>query len=224
MPKRFLNKKRFRKNKKRISKNKRLRPLYTVNYPLAKTTVRRLKYVDYFNLNPGAGLFTSYVFTANGCWDPNISGVGHQPYGFDQIMAMYNHYIVLGSKINVTAFQVTGGAPYTMGVKLTDSGLLSGSLLTELLEQPGVKRMYALDTQKPSRIMQTYSAKKFFGTKFITGDDAMRGTVGTNPSEQAFYNVFVGPVNETSDLGSIAFTVEIEYIVKFIEPKTLPQS
>lgn len=218
---RRMNRKRFPKRK---SSKKNYRPLYTVNYPLAKTTVRRLKYVDYFNINPAAGLFGSYIFSANGLYDPNISGTGHQPYAFDTLMQMYNHYIVLGSKIRVTAFQVTGGAPFTLGIKLDDDGIGTGALLTELMEQPDVKRVYSIDTTKPAIVTKTFSAKKQFGTKFITGDDAYRGSVTANPSEGSNFIVYVGPINETSDLGSIACVAEIEYIVKFIEPKTLAQS
>ena len=43
------------------------------------------------------------------CADPNHTGVGHQPLYFDQLMTIYNHYIVIGAKITVkfTAYPAT---------------------------------------------------------------------------------------------------------------------
>jgi len=214
-------------NSKRSPSKKtyRRKKAYNVNYPLATTVVKKLKYVESFNLNPSAGLFASYLFPCNGLYDPNASAtLNHQPYSFDQLMQFYNHYIVIGAKIRVTAFQVTGGAPFTLCIKVDDDALSTGALFTELMEQPYMKRTYSIDTQKPARLVQKFSAKKFYGGKNILGDDAFRGTSSSNPSELTYFIVGIGPVNETADVGSISCIAEIEYIVKFIEPKTLVQS
>nr|AGA18419.1 hypothetical protein [uncultured marine virus] len=40
-------------------------------------------------------------FRANGMYDPEVSLGGHQPRGFDQAMALYGVFTVLGSKISV---------------------------------------------------------------------------------------------------------------------------
>jgi len=57
----------------------------------AKTT-RALRYSDYFQLTTTSGAVSTYVFAANGLYDPNITGTGHQPMGFDQLLQFYNHY------------------------------------------------------------------------------------------------------------------------------------
>ena len=59
----------------------------------------KMRYVEEFELNPGLGSVASYVFRANGLYDPNYTGAGHQPYGFDQWMTYYNQFTVLGSKM-----------------------------------------------------------------------------------------------------------------------------
>ena len=38
----------------------------------------------------------------NSLFDPNRTGTGHQPYGFDQLSTFYNRYYVTGSKMTVT--------------------------------------------------------------------------------------------------------------------------
>lgn len=48
------------------------------------------------------GALAIYVYTTNGLYDPNTTGIGHQPTGFDQLMALYNEYVVIGSTIKVS--------------------------------------------------------------------------------------------------------------------------
>ena len=50
---------------------------------------------------PTAILFDK-IFQANSCYDPDFSGSGHQPMGFDQWMALYSRYRVHASTIRVT--------------------------------------------------------------------------------------------------------------------------
>ncbi len=51
---------------------------------------------------PGSSAFGIYNYAGNGLYIPDITGgVGLQPRGFDEGMAVYNNYRVLGSKISV---------------------------------------------------------------------------------------------------------------------------
>ncbi len=62
----------------------------------------KMRYFADVELDPGAGAMAAHIFSANGLFDPDITGVGHQPYSFDQWMAVYDHYHVVGAKISVT--------------------------------------------------------------------------------------------------------------------------
>jgi len=44
-------------------------------------------------LNPAIGAAAGYVFNLNSLHDPNTSGVGHQPTGFDQLIAIYEQLL-----------------------------------------------------------------------------------------------------------------------------------
>ncbi len=58
---------------------------------------RRLKYADLFQLATAAstGNFgAEQRFRVNSLYDPDYSGTGHQPYGYDQISNLYNKYRV----------------------------------------------------------------------------------------------------------------------------------
>lgn len=64
-------------------------------HPLSPTYKAVLPYFETgLSINPAAGgVVGSYVFQINGPYDPNVTGIGHQPLGFDQLMLMYEHYI-----------------------------------------------------------------------------------------------------------------------------------
>lgn len=55
---------------------------------------------------------THYLFRGNGPYDPDFSGFGVQPYGYDQVAPLYNTYNVKASSIKVTAsIQPAEGGP-----------------------------------------------------------------------------------------------------------------
>lgn len=43
----------------------------------------------------------SFVYKANSAFDPDSTGTGHQPYGYDQLTPLFREYSVLSSKIVV---------------------------------------------------------------------------------------------------------------------------
>lgn len=73
------------KKRKRSYKSKRTLSTTTNTLPLGKYFKSHNRYVEGFiDLNPGAlGSNAPYTFSANGLYDPNITGSGHQPIGFD---------------------------------------------------------------------------------------------------------------------------------------------
>ena len=76
-------------------------PRNKLAFPQSMSTM--LRYTDKINMGL-IGATTNVIqnqFVANGAFDPNLTGVGHQPRGFDQFMAGYETFTVTGSKISV---------------------------------------------------------------------------------------------------------------------------
>ena len=69
--------------------------------PLATKLKGKLNYYDALSLNAGAGTIAQHVFSLNGLYDCNISGVGHQPSGWDQIMVLYDHACAIHTDVTV---------------------------------------------------------------------------------------------------------------------------
>lgn len=64
---------------------------------------------------PDTLLFDLNYYRANGMFDPDRSGTGAQPAGFDQLIALYNRYIVLSTKTECT-FTLTGSSVPVYGM------------------------------------------------------------------------------------------------------------
>lgn len=190
----------------------------------------RLVYAETITLNASVGGgATEYNFSANGLYDPNISGTGHQPMGFDQLMEFYDHYTVIGSKIKVIFNPVTSTSvsiPPYVGVRLCDTtSRINGKAIDELREVGvSMTQMGSYQWKYPPTVYQRFSAKKFFSKKAIIGASQFQGSASANPTEDAIYSVFVVAPDTSTDPPTISVQVVIEYIAIFTEPKQLPQS
>lgn len=216
-------------NKKRVYKKRNIMPLYKQSIGLGPKLVRMTRYAEKnIVLNPTVGgLADSYVFSANGLYDPNISAIGHQPIGFDQIMQFYDHYVVLGSKIRLNFRTADTVNDAIVGITLQD----------DATEIPNAERLiengrckWTLTSPANSNygtVAKFLSMKcnpaKFLGRSRPLSDSQLKGSVSSNPVEQAFWHIFAEPTTN-ADAGTIQCHVVIDYIVAYIEPKTLVQS
>lgn len=223
------------KNFKRKFKKRRYRrrtPLYRNSMGLGNKLVRKTRYVEKnIVLNPSiGGLADSYVFSANGLYDPNVSGAGHQPIGFDQIMNFYDHYVVLGSKITVRVLNGDTTNSMICGVTLQDNATEVPNA-TRLIENGRCKwtqlaaanTSYAGSSVGPKTLVMKCNPNKFLGRSKPLADSQLKGSASSNPTEQAYWHVFAEP-NTTADGGSVQLHVVLDYLVAYIEPKTLIQS
>lgn len=200
--------------------------------PMPNNFGAKLRYAETFTIDPGTvGVAGVHVFSANGLYDPNITGVGHQPRGFDQLMTMYDHYTVVGSKITAT-FSTAGiagaGGPLLVGVAVKDSDSVYTDKNDYMEGRNVVSRVLdrsAVDNESHSLVLKkAYSTRKFLGISKPLSNSLIRGTSGANPSEQAYFHLFSAIVTGTADAPVIEVSVVIDYLVVFTEPKQPSQS
>lgn len=196
---------------------------------LGKKVRTSLKYTEVVNLAHGAvnGLPGVYVFSANGMYDPNNSGLGHQPRGFDQLNAMYDHYTVLGATITVRfTNQSTSGRDYCfIHTRDRDSTVSDYRDIFEDREsvisyKPVLRLSTADEAGEAMSTSLTHSTNisKFLGRSSIMSDPQCKGSGGANPTEQVYFHVgIVNPLD--ASVGSVDAVVTIEYDAVFHEPK-----
>lgn len=187
----------------------------------------QLKYVETVRMQTLTSAPAKYVFSANNIYDPNVTGTGHQPLFHDQYAAMYDHYLVLGSKIRAQFYVNSNSVTYAgaVGIKIDDNANTT-SLVETLLEHNSrnisYRMMYCRTDSSPSMavVKQYYSPRRFFGFRNPRdARDSIGAACGASPTEQCYYNLFVGTPDNSEDLAEIGVTVTILYMVLFTEPK-----
>lgn len=195
--------------------------------PLGNSKLVTMKYYENISINPGAGVVGDHVFSANGAYDPNVTGVGTQPYGFDQLMLFYDHFTVISSKCTVEFYNPSTTLPTYIGIMLRDSvtsytGMAQGTALME----PGFKRKLVGTAANVATgtVTMDFNAKQFFHKSGIVGESDYMGSTSGNPAEQAYFHVILAPQNNTDDIGSSPINITIEYNIVLSEPKMLSAS
>jgi len=227
MPKRKRvthKKKRFTENKKHApismdivnTRDADIMPVYRPQLKFLPNSQKvTLRYGQRFALSAGTGLAATQIFSANSLYDPDESGVGHKPRGFDQLMAMYDHYQVIGAKITImTAQPSTSGL---VGISLQDNNVPSSDV-EDRLERRADNSVVGVIAASgdPLALSLGYSQKHFFGLSGI--DDKYQGSVTGEPADQAFFHVWIAALGTASTM-TAALTVVVDYIAVLTEPK-----
>lgn len=62
--------------------------------------ITKLRYGSLIQLNSTTITpLARHLFRCNSCFDPDFTGVGHQPLYYDSYTAIYDQYVVIGAKI-----------------------------------------------------------------------------------------------------------------------------
>lgn len=214
----------------RVRKRKRRGP--KVTKLLKNKTTAHLRYVDTITIDPGAASILAHTYSANGLYDPDISGTGHQPLMYDEYTNLYGQYRVISSKIKVTP--VLSGTstvvPGLYGVLLEADGVLDYSLATSIIEDQRIKGSWGTfgttvsmsTAQRTSTKMATFKSKSFFGPR-NAGNPVNTNVNPSDDGQLAFYQLWVGSLAGNNP-GAISFIVQLDYIVEFTKPLEITPS
>jgi len=172
-----------------------------------------------FNLNGGAGgLAANHVWSANGLFDPDVSGGGHQVIGFDQLSVIYSQYTVVASKCVMDIRNDDTSNPYNVGIRVSDDTTVLADPQQIVENGYNVYKLLNLAPQYDciARLSQNVDIAKFLGRKDIMDDPEVKGGPGFNPTEQVLFHTFAFTLGNV-DGGSITGQVCLEYDVYWHE-------
>ena len=211
MPKRY-RKKRGRRRRRRS----RAVTSSVGNSPLPNKFATSLRYTTMKTLTVSAGVAAVKVFSANGLFDPDYTDAGHQPRGWDQLMGMYDHCTVIGSKMSVQ-FNNNSSTGYAVGIALRDAST-TDSNGTGYTEGGNVTyKMVGATSGEGSALVSKGFGTKFLGYSHPLSEQSLKNSDSANPTEQAWYHVFADGLG--ADAGDIDCLVSMEFKVVFSEPK-----
>ena len=163
------------------------------------------------------------LFRVLSLYDPQLTGTGHQPRGFDQYATTYNHYLVERLRFSVD-FTSQQGATVIVGCALRRT-FTASTTLTDYIEQGDVwYKPLANDSGGPSvaTIKGTTDPFRFLGIH-RSDTDRMEALTSTNPDEEMYLHVFVAS-NGVTEPASVYANATLDYTALFREKKVLAQS
>jgi len=188
----------------------------------------RLKYVDEYVMTSTSGGTATQTFRMNSCFDPDYTGVGHQPYGFDQYAALFLKYTVLGSKLKCTWSPIgendvtASKGPYNVVTFGDEDASVPGSILTSIEMPRSDHKVMGSKSggQNVKTTSLTFSPARDLGLDPY--DDTVGAVVSASPSQTYF------GVCQCNDAGSttsnVLLKVELEFLVLFKGSKNQAQS
>lgn len=173
------------------------------------------RYSEPLRMTTTAGGIANYQYSTNGMYDPNITGVGHQPYYFDQIGSLYNHYCVIKSKIMVQLIPVvaSAGCQSLRAILSMSDGTTFPTNLSTAVERPRstwVVLSHISNTFGPqNKLSLTWDGAKIFGPNLL-GDNLLQGDTTSNPTEQSYFQFQIQDIQ-----GAGIAVVDVHFIVEY---------
>lgn len=186
-----------------------------VNMKQAYTT---LGYSTAFTLNEAtAGVGGVYTFRLNSCYDPDLTGAGFQPVGFDQYALIYQKYLVYGGNWTVS---------FSSQLAVVNGASVVGAIVTTDATVPSTSRNWPAAVGARSNLLgpgpssvTTLKGKinmaSAFGVKpsAIWNEANFESATGGNPTNQLFMHVFT--IGQASTVSYVTVHLKVWMKVRF---------
>lgn len=192
---------------------------------LANKRTTQHVYGSQYSVSLTSGTSVMRVFRGNGMYDPDRTGTGHQPYGFDQLSALYKYYSVRASSIKVWYVTSSAGTGVLMNVTpdATAATTPTISAITEMFEMFRGDPVFSTNTDGSHAIISKSESART--RDIMIGDwkeSSNLGTGAADPTNQWSWNVAVYNGSGVTTAGNLF--VRITYDVTWSEPQDFAQS
>lgn len=210
-------------------------PTYYADQPHYK--LAKLQYTHISALpGLGVGAIMEKQFRANDLYDPDYSVGGHQPFGFDQLMAQYCHFTVLYSscELEILSDKENQNAQYAIWITAAPGQLQIAYTAS------GAQGMVEFQPHSPSLTVSSgiyksvakttsisWSASRFFDKppNNLIGDSRFQGDETTSPTEDAYFAIGAyHPTGLSVIYTDASYRATITYYAVFTEPRKIVAS
>lgn len=216
---------RGRKYAKRAVRKARMAKGYTSRTIQTARPQRMLAKLPYFTsgqLNNTVGLYQQQLMNLNSIYDPDRSGIGHQPLGRDQWITWYNRYRVYKVSYVITFTNLDPDQSATVAV-INQNGVPTYAD-ESAFEQPGafMKVIGARDGSSRTQIKGTVYLPRLNGktpSAYRANDDT-QALFGANPAEILTQALVVAPTLVGAEV-NVGYTIKYLYYCEMFDPLTL---
>lgn len=214
--------------KKRVYKSVRRLPMFTPksHIPFGQSQKVKHRYLENYQLQTSVGAPAVYTFAVNSLYDPNYTGTGHQPMGFDQMAAIFQSYTVVGVNASIKVWN--RDADEFIGFAIYFSEFATISIGIQGLLEQGALKYHVLPPAGINPAVRTLKAgisvKKFFKVNNIMDDDLCRGTTTSSPSRLLYMHVIMWQPDGGSTSAGGSFYLTLDQLAIWHRPNTMAQS
>ncbi len=169
-------------------------------------------------------LIKHQTFRANGLFDPDKTGGGHQPRGRDQWAVLFNEYVVTSANIVVHGYSVDSSVPYLLSVRAHSSNVSPDASEQDIVEMPGNSFSLASsyrDSHK--RVTTSVNVSKFLNRKNLADDSDLVAALTADPAEEINFTVTAVGVGVLAS-ADVRIVGWIDYNVMLLDPVKLGAS
>jgi hypothetical protein len=166
-----------------------------------------------------------HAFRLNSLFDPDFTGVGTQPVGFDQWSALYNRYRVHACKVHVEFISSGTTLGALCGVSIRRDSTVANQF-QDLVGEPYCVWVGAGAAQAgPACIHTGASVREIYGIGNSTFmDEDYSASIGANPSRVVYGHIWCNTWTQTAEAISFRVAVHLIYDVEFYERVDLDDS
>jgi len=158
-----------------------------------------------------------YAMRGNGIYDPDAQLGGNQPLYFDQLMGIYNNWIVSRSrlKIRITSNGTTSGACNGRGIVLPQKQVGAFTTVGAVLNEQPLAQIFNWNSVYRGTVEKNFQcATKVICRDFAMTESSFFGDAASDPLVQWFWAVYLESVDDSSNL-SLFFECIVEYDCEF---------
>jgi len=172
------------------------------------------------------GAASVYQYRLNSIFDPNLTGVGHQPGAHDQYAQLFETYTVTGCAYKVS-FASDADSPKIVGVYISDREDTSTDITT-MIEQGSCdwKHVSGQDGGIACAMFSGYvSLPKLMGLDYqnYISNPSYQTVFGSNPTDIG-YLTLIAADSASASLGTVNTLIELTYYVRLQGTRLIPQS
>jgi len=160
----------------------------------------KLVYND-FRAVVAAGNQATYVYRLNSVFDPDFTGVGGQPAGFDQLKALYGRYRVMACKVRISCASMTSGGSVFLAAAPVDNNALA-SIAEDVASLRHAVSQVASFGSKVAVVEKVYHIGELLGysDEAVLGNTNMDALVTGNPGFQQYLLIAVETTGVTDQI------------------------
>jgi len=165
-------------------------------------------------------------YRANSVFDPDLTGAGHQPMGYDQYSALYHCWVVPAVHLECT---ITPGSAATQGVVYgafwQDQPTIVSTDVNVLRElRKGPVEFFVPGNGTPKTLRVSFDNYRYYSLSQMAyieqGANGFGGCVDVNPARGSYLFVWVGTTLSTNEPTAVNVNVRLTYSTRFFAPIT----